>query len=252
MKADCEELQARHYDSIARDYADHYADKTSRKYREKFIYPRMFAQIDLRGKRVLDAMCGMGTTSEFVISQGAKATAIDISCEFIEIVKSTLPEVEALESSVFDLPFADETFDLVVVVGGLHHLHPKLDLGLREFWRVLKKDGMLICMEPPRGSIFDFLRQIWYRFDRYFEENEESVSVKEIVKTHQSLFTLVDTYYGNGPAYFLIYNSLITRIPLKIKEIISEPLLKFDRLVEWFVIPQIAAYVIFRMKKKQS
>ena len=66
-----EQLQQDHYDQIADEYEAHYSDACSLEYRRKFIYEPMFEGIDLSGMKVLDAMCGSGQTTEYLLSRGA-------------------------------------------------------------------------------------------------------------------------------------------------------------------------------------
>ncbi len=244
-----EDLQEIHYNEIAEEYASHYGDPTAKVYRDRFIYNRMFGGLDLKKLKVLDAMCGMGTTSEYLLRHGADVTALDISDELLKICNKVVPGAKTVKASVLNMPFPDESFDVISIVGGLHHLHPKVEDGVSELFRVLKSGGILVCLEPPKESIFDRLRQFWYRFDRYFEDNEESIDLKSLVASQKGKFTLEYQFYGNGPAYFLICNSLIMRIPLSLKKIIAYPLFFVDRCVEYFTTPFWAAYVVFRLRK---
>ena len=74
-----EQLQRLHYDRIGSEYESHYGDACSRQYRERFINEPMFAGIHLRGLDVLEAMCGSGQTTEFLLAKGARVTGLDIS-----------------------------------------------------------------------------------------------------------------------------------------------------------------------------
>src|SRR5882672_9509044 len=78
-----EQLQQEHYDKIADQYEAHYSDACSLEYRRKFIYEPMFAGLDLSGMKVLDAMCGSGQTTEYLLSRGALVTGLDLSSEVI-------------------------------------------------------------------------------------------------------------------------------------------------------------------------
>ena len=73
-----EQLQKLQYDKIGTDYESHYGDPCRRQYRERFIHQPTFAGLDLRGLNVLEAMCGNGQTTEFLLSQ-AKVAGLDIS-----------------------------------------------------------------------------------------------------------------------------------------------------------------------------
>ena len=62
-----ERLQREHYDEIAAEYEAHYSDASSLDYRRQFIYRPMFQGLNLRGMTVLDAMCGSGQTTEYLL-----------------------------------------------------------------------------------------------------------------------------------------------------------------------------------------
>ncbi len=248
--ADSESLQQKHFDNLAAQYTSHYADPTGILYRNQFIYSKMFDGLPLKDSQVLDAMCGMGTTSEFLLTQGARVTALDISESFVEICKNKYPQVTAIQGSILNMPFKDNSFDYISIVGGLHHLHPHLNQGLTEIHRVLKKNGLLICMEPPAESLLDKLRQLWYRYDKYFEDNEMAIDLSRILKDHSENFSLSKVSYGLGPAYFIIFNSMITRTPLWIKKSLAPLMFLMDRIIERVTPRYLAAYMVFRIQKK--
>jgi ubiquinone/menaquinone biosynthesis C-methylase UbiE len=163
-----EQLQQDHYDEIAADYEAHYSDPCSLEYRRKFIYEPMFAGIDLSGMKVLDAMCGSGQTTEYLLSRGAVVTGLDLSNEVITTFKSRWTNCDAIQRSLLDSGLPDDSFDCVVIVGGLHHIHPHVSAALREINRVLKPGGFLCFMEPHSGSLPDVIRRVWYKHDRFF------------------------------------------------------------------------------------
>src|ERR1700755_3473431 len=77
-------LQQAHYDRIAADYETHYSDEWSVEYRRRFIYEPMFDGLRLEGMQVLDAMCGSGQTTSFLLARGTSVTGLDISNEVVE------------------------------------------------------------------------------------------------------------------------------------------------------------------------
>ena len=144
------------------------------------MYEPMLEGINIAGRRVLDAMCGSGQAAGFLLSRGAQVVGLDISTKALEAFKEQWPDTETVCRSARDSGLESESFDCVVVIGGLHHAHPSLSEVLREFHRLLKPGGHLCFVEPHRGSLFDSLRQLWYRHDNLFSENEESIDLDDL------------------------------------------------------------------------
>lgn len=75
------------------------------------------------------------------------------------------------------LPFDDNSKDVIIIQGGLHHLHAlpdDLDQCLREIHRVLKPAGRVVIVEPWRTPFLTvvhwlcerrFVRQLWPKLD---------------------------------------------------------------------------------------
>jgi ubiquinone/menaquinone biosynthesis C-methylase UbiE len=109
---------------------------------------------------LLDVGCGGGRTLDklaTVATQG-KVFGIDYSPESVAVAKKTnqhwipMGRVEIKEGSVSELPFADNTFDLVTAVE-THFWWPDLPRGMSEIFRVLKPGGkLLIVAEMYKGS----------------------------------------------------------------------------------------------------
>jgi SAM-dependent methyltransferase len=121
---------------------------------------------DVRGKTVLDYGCGAGENSVLIASHGAeKVFGIDISPELVELGEKRLglhgfaENAELRVGSAHELPFADESIDVVFGMAILHHLD--LQLSSDEVFRVLKKGGRAIFLEPVRNSKFvKFVRNL--------------------------------------------------------------------------------------------
>jgi len=87
-----------------------------------------------------------------------KATATDISPGMLSTLEANAKElglkVKTVTADAEDLPFEDESFDLVLGHAVLHHI-PDLEGGFREFHRVLRPGGTLVfCGEPSRYGDF--------------------------------------------------------------------------------------------------
>jgi SAM-dependent methyltransferase len=94
----------------------------------------------LAGKRLLDVCTGTGHVAGAAAARGARTTGIDFAKSMLAIARANHPEVEFLQADAEDLPFADASFDAVVISFGLMHL-PDPDRALRDAFRVLKTGG---------------------------------------------------------------------------------------------------------------
>jgi SAM-dependent methyltransferase len=212
-----EQAQQEHYDLIAPEYEAHYSDPASLEYRRRFIYEPMFDGLDLSGKNVLDAMCGSGQTTKYLMSRGAHVTGLDLSHKVIEQFKTQWPSCIAVERSILESGFRDNSFDCISIVGGLHHMHPHLSKTVREIHRILKPGGHFCFMEPHAGSLPNLIRRVWYKHDRLFADNEAAIDLNSMKMEFGSEFEFKSVSYRGNLAFLLVLNSLIFRIPLGLK-----------------------------------
>lgn len=247
---DTEQLQQDHYNAIAKEYEAHYGDSYSLQYRHKFIYEPMFEGIDLSGLHVLDAMCGSGQTTEYLLSRNARVTGLDISQEAIKSFKKRWTNCEAASRSLLDSGFPDATFDAVVVVGGLHHMHPALEPAVSEIHRVLRPGGYFCFMEPHTGSLPNVIRRIWYRFDRFFEENEAAIDLDLLEQKFDRQFESKKVRFGGNLGFLFILNSLIFRIPLRAKRFYSPLLMKLEALINAFQGKPTSCFAVAQWQKR--
>jgi glycosyltransferase involved in cell wall biosynthesis/ubiquinone/menaquinone biosynthesis C-methylase UbiE len=99
------------------------------------------------GLRVLDAACGRGQLSLWLARKGASVASVDFSFGAVALahrrLQQELPGAAALCADVQALPFAASSFDLVISCETLEHV-PKPRDCVREFFRILRKGGILI------------------------------------------------------------------------------------------------------------
>ncbi|MGE0129700.1 MAG: class I SAM-dependent methyltransferase [Blastocatellales bacterium] len=239
-----------HYDRIANEYEAHYDDPCSQRYRDKFFHKTMFEGVNLSGMKVIEAMCGSGQTTQYLISQGAQVTGLDISGEAVSSFNKRWPECQAVCASMLDSGLDNDSFDAVAVVGGLHHLHPHLDAAISEIHRILRPGGYLCFAEPHKGSLPDVIRQWWYKHDSLFANNEEAIDLKAMKSEFASRFTFnLERYFGNA-AYLLVLNSLVFRIPLKLKPFYTPTLLHLESLIGPLQGRLLSCFAVCQWRKK--
>ena len=243
-------LQKDHYDQISLEYESHYSDLTSLEYRRRFIYEPMFAGLNLSGLRVLDAMCGSGQTTEYLLSRNALVTGLDISTEAIARFRARWNNCRASCRSLLDSRLESDSFDCVVVVGGLHHTHPNLNEAVREIHRLLRPGGYFCFMEPHSGSVADVVRRFWYKHDRFFSENEAAIDVNALQAEFSSRFAFNQVKYLGNVAFLLVLNSLIFRIPLRAKRYYWSPLMVLESLISKVQRKLWSCFVVAQWQKK--
>ena len=251
MKAysEAEQLQKEHYDSIASAYEAHYGDEWSQRYRWRFVNEPMLGDVDLRSLEVLDAMCGSGQTTEYLLHRGARVTGLDISQGEIDRFRERFPSCRVRCGSIFSTDFPSECFDCVTVVGGLHHLHPDCPVAIDEIHRILKPGGLFCFYEPHRGSLPDLARQIWYRRDKLFAANEAAIDLTMLKRTFACKFEFQKEEYGGSIAYLLVLNSMVFRVPPSVKRFYSRPLLHLESMIQRMQGKRSSCWVICRWRK---
>jgi SAM-dependent methyltransferase len=242
--------QQQHYDNIAADYEAHYSDEWSLEYRRRFIYEPMFEGLNLAGLNVLDAMSGSGQTTEYLLAHGANVTGLDISNEVIEKFQARWTKAKAVNRSLLDSGLPNNAFDCVVIVGGLHHIHPNVKRALTELHRVLKPGGHLCFMEPHSGSFPDLVRRVWYRFDSFFSDNEASIDIERLQQDFQAQFELKRVKHLGNVAFLLVLNSLIFRIPSRAKRLFAPWLLKVEPLINKVQTKLTSCFVVAQWQKR--
>lgn len=101
---------------------------------------------DVKGKWVLDAGCGPGRYSEWLIANGADVVAIDVSPKMVELAKQRLGQDVEVHLADLGRPLdflKDESFDVVLCTLVLDCFED-WDGVLSEFHRVLRESGLLV------------------------------------------------------------------------------------------------------------
>jgi ubiquinone/menaquinone biosynthesis C-methylase UbiE len=98
-----------------------------------------------RGLRVLELGCGAGRFTELLVGAGAAVHAVDLS-RAIDVNRANIGAIENYVPSQADLrrlPFAADSFDLVLVLGVLQHT-PSPEQSIKTAWRMVRPGGMLV------------------------------------------------------------------------------------------------------------
>ena len=98
--------------------------------------------------RVLDLCCGRGPTLRALAPTSTQLVGLDLSCSLLRLaLHEGFRRLVCADSSI--LPFDADSFDVVIVQGGLHHLtSDQFHRALSEIDRVLKPGGYFVFTEP--------------------------------------------------------------------------------------------------------
>lgn len=108
---------------------------------------------------ILDAGCGEGFTLQRLMQEGMgeKIEGIEYSKEAISFGKKLFPHLTINHGSVYDLPYKDNSFDLIICTEVLEHLEePAKALG-----EMLRVSGKYLIISVPNEPLFmlsNFLR----------------------------------------------------------------------------------------------
>jgi SAM-dependent methyltransferase len=97
---------------------------------------------------LLDVGCGIGGLHQLLAPRAGRLVGVDVSEGMLGSARHANPGVDYLHYSGRQLPFGDETFDLVFAVCVIHHVHPReWSPFVSEMWRVTRPGGATVIIE---------------------------------------------------------------------------------------------------------
>ena len=136
--------------------------------KDQAAYEEMYKLIRpvVKAKTVLELATGTGLIAKHIANAAAHIEATDASPEMIAEAKRDNRSAKLYFSvqDMFCLPYAEESFDVVIVSNALH-IVPQPEKTLAEIRRVLKDDGVLIAptFTHAENSIFGMIRAFFMR-----------------------------------------------------------------------------------------
>jgi ubiquinone/menaquinone biosynthesis C-methylase UbiE len=135
------------------NYRKHtHSNPIQRKLIDRFHRSILAKIADLAPATFLDAGCGEGFVAELLLRQmpGLELTGIDFNPDAVEIAKAKNPGATFITASIFDLPFDDNSFDVVGCFEVLEHLIDPRQ-ALKELTRVA---GKAVIISVPHEPFF--------------------------------------------------------------------------------------------------
>lgn len=142
---------------------------------------------------VLDAGSGTGIVSLAFQDAGyrpRRSIALDLSFNSLKISRDEFSKrrkyaksIDAVQGNILDLPFGDETFNLLLMCGVLEYT--PLDDGMREASRVLKKGAPLVLL-PVKQSLVGSVLELIYNFKIH--------KIEDVRRAAANYFDIVGNY----------------------------------------------------------
>jgi SAM-dependent methyltransferase len=129
------------------------------------LYDRVAGAADLTDRDVLEVGCGRGggTSSVFTTHRPRSMVGVDLAGNAVAQARKHFgrPGLEFLQGDAEDLPFPDQSFDVVLNVESCH-CYPDVPRFLEEVHRVLRRGGLLLMADlchtridqATRGGLF--------------------------------------------------------------------------------------------------
>jgi demethylmenaquinone methyltransferase/2-methoxy-6-polyprenyl-1,4-benzoquinol methylase len=122
-----------------------------KRWRRKVV--RKLSPLVPQNAQVLDVACGTGDLSiEIFEAKQARVVGIDFCRPMLERAKTKAQAITLVEGDALHLPFAEGSFDLVMIGFGLRNLANR-ERGLQELQRVLKPNGWAAILEFSQPTI---------------------------------------------------------------------------------------------------
>jgi SAM-dependent methyltransferase len=209
-----QERQREHFNSIADRY--HAARRgANHQLLKRLMWARFFRKINLRlpdTARVLEPMCGfadgLDILTEHMPGQKIEYQGYDYSERMVEKVQTLRPGVVVWQADATTYQPPAE-YDLVILLGALHHVYANVDAAARNICHAVKPGGYLINLEPTHGNpLTKAIRDRIYRKNELFDhQTEQAFGVGELESLFMSNGMKQEAaMYPGLLSYILYYN----------------------------------------------
>jgi ubiquinone/menaquinone biosynthesis C-methylase UbiE len=150
--------------------------------------------------KVIEIGCGTGITS-LLLNKNFEKTLLDINPEALKLAKLVFEQsgqkADFVLSDMFHMDMKDESFDIVFNSGVIEHfdLNKRVE-AIKEYKRILKKNGLMIIAFPNHYNIFYRLAYLLFNFLgrwSYPKEYKLYDLREEIEKNNLTLITRIVT-----------------------------------------------------------
>ncbi|MEM3405625.1 MAG: class I SAM-dependent methyltransferase [Candidatus Pacearchaeota archaeon] len=183
------------------------------------VLMKLINLINKKNKRrikILEVGCGFASNSRLLLKEKFDVYCLDKSKVVINKIKKDLKN--SFVGNAFNLPFKNESFDIVFSAGLLEHFHKPEGI-IKEMIRVTKKDGIILNFVPGRYSLWQLFRffhgKNWkhgyeenYTHNKLFQKTKNNIKdIKLILKGGLDPFSI------NGLFIKIFKRRFIFKIP---------------------------------------
>lgn len=205
--------QRKHFESISETYFDARQNPNHLLYKQ-LIWDHFFKRnsyVLQDGAKVIEPMCGYSEGKAILeahCGNDFEYTGFDFSRPLVERAREKFPGAKIYVQDVTKFE-GQEQFDLMILIGGLHHVYAHVSLVLKRLSGALKPGGYLINLEPTQNNpVYRWVRQrIYKKNDLFDDETEQAFDWHELDALYRDAgLVLRDQMYPGLLAYIMYYN----------------------------------------------
>jgi SAM-dependent methyltransferase len=175
-------------------------------------YEKELAHILPQCNSTLELCAGMGEHTKVLLDHGKYVVATDISSVSLDVLRRRFHNAQKLEVITCDieqLPFAPNSFDLVVCAGGLSYGDNRVVM--TEILRVLRPGGRFICVDSlANNPLYQLNRIIHVLRGKRTRCTLKQMPSLDLISLYRTTFCKVEcTFYGCFSWILLPISSLI-------------------------------------------
>ncbi len=205
--------QRQHFDAIADQYAGARSGANHLAFKELLWNEFLADKRALFSGRpaVLEPMCGAADGYDLLqqhLGVDIDYEGFDVSDAMIAAARAQHPGLKLSQADVTRLE-PRGTYDMVLILGGLHHVPHAADRVVSTLGKALRTGGYFLSWEPTHDNrLFKAVREAIYRRNAIFEPTtERAFGVRELFSMfEQAGFRRVDVLYPGLLGYVLYYN----------------------------------------------
>lgn len=146
------------------------------------IYPIKYAEMVMeKGKLAVEIGCGPGRVLKHYARKGFDICGIERSPVAVENIKSQSQDFQVQVGDVLNLPYEDQSFDIVMAFGLYHNLENGLEDALTETRRIMRT-GARFCISMRPDNIEMTLNEVYWRRKNKGKHASEKQFHKLLVK----------------------------------------------------------------------